>query len=164
VRTKRSLFIPVAVTIVLVAAIATTTQCGSRSPAAHSPTPRWSPVPISLALPTTIHLSTMTNGGAYLAKPTRRARVTLSQALAMNDFVLPPERTQSVLANVTWPSEFYKGKPIRGLTCWVVVYTLPQLPNRIGPVGKTPAPVMVQHSVTILDARTGADVRGFFTK
>ena len=157
----------VAVAVVLVAAIAATSQCASHSSRAQAQSPPSTPAPISLSLPTTIHLSTMTNGGAYLAKPTAGATVTLGQALAMNNMESPAAGTQSVLADVTWPSEFYGGKPIHSLTCWVVVYPLPQPanPSLGGPAHSTPVPTtMVQHSVFILDARTGAIVRGFFTK
>ena len=163
-RTRRSLVMQFVAAIVLVAAVATITQCGSRSPAAQSPSS--SPAPISLSLPTTIHYGDSTTGGAVLTKPTSRAKVTVEQALAMNDMDLPAERTQSVLADVTMPTDFYQGKAIRGLTCWVIVTTYPKPIDASmgGPVGKTPAPVMVQHGVTIFDARTGAFVRGFFTK
>jgi hypothetical protein len=157
---------PVAVAIVLVAAVATCTQCGSRSSRARPPSPSSTPAPISLSLPTTIHYGDATSGGAYLAKPTSRARVTLGQALLMNDVGLPASRTTAVVADVTMPTDYYEGKVIRSLTCWVVVYTYPRPinPPAVGPVGKTPAPVTVQHFVTILDARTGGFVRGFFTK
>ena len=120
-------------------------------------------MPISLTLPTTIHYGDSTSGGAYLAKPTSRARVTLGQALLMNDLGLPASRTTAVLADVTMPTDFYEGKSIRSLTCWVIVYTLPQAENvSLGPPDT--APIVVQHSVTILDAHTGAFVRGFYTK
>lgn len=165
-RTRQSLVIPVAVAIVLAAAIATTTQCGSRSPAAHSPSPSSTPAPISLSLPTTIHYGDSATGGAYLTKPTSRAKVTVNQALGSLQSESPAVRPQSILADVTMPTDFYQGKAIRGLTCWVVVYTypLPANPNVTGPVGLAPVPTLVQHDVMILDARTGALVRGFFTK
>ena len=158
---KRSLIIPVA--LVLVAAVAATSQCASHSLRAQPQSPSSTPSPISLSLPTTIHFGDSTSGGAYLAKPTSRARVTLGQALLMNDLGLPASRTAAVLADVTMPTDLYEGKAIRHLTCWAIVYILPQAENvSQGPPGT--APIMVQHSVTILDARTGAFVRGFYTK
>jgi hypothetical protein len=176
---KRSLIIPAAVAIVLATAIATTTQCGSRSPEAHSPSPSSTPAPISLSLPTTIHFGDSTSGGAYLAKPTSRAKVSVDRALSdqmTSSYQMPPTpgdaspmpagRLQSVLADVTMPNDRYLGRPIRGLTCWVVVYTYSKPINASlgGPAGSTPVPVIVQHWVTIFDARTGAVVRGFYTK
>jgi hypothetical protein len=157
----------VAVAIGLAAAVAIiATHYAWRSSTARPQSPLSTPVPVSLTLPTTIHYGDSTSGGANLARPTSRATVTIDQALAMNHLDLPAERTQRVLADVTMPTDFYQSKVIRGLTCWVVVYTYPQPINASmgGPVGKTPVPVMVQHGVTILDARTGAFVRGFFTK
>jgi hypothetical protein len=155
--------------------------CGSAGTTAttsprQTASPSATPTPVSLRLPTTLYAGDSHTFGARLAAPTSPAKVTLRDALARSVPNMSFKLTGSVPANVIVPGGFYQGRPIRGLTCWVVVYTSSKPFNGSlgGPAPQTtwpsaaPAPprnvVMVQHSVIILDARTGRFVRGFFTK
>jgi hypothetical protein len=137
------------------------------------------PLPVDLTLPTSIHAGTGTTGGAALSEPSSRAEVTASWALGINHLKPEARRTGTVLADVTMPNDFYHGKRIEDLTCWVVVFTLPQAidPRLGGPAQpgalNSPAPaaphatrrpMLVWHMVVILDASDGEFVRGFFTK
>jgi hypothetical protein len=129
-----------------------------------------SSVPVDLTLPTTIHLGDATTGGAALSKPSSEAHVSSERALALNHLNPKAGLTGTVLADVTMPNDFYRGRRIEGLTCWVYVFTFPKpFDPRIGgpPVSSpspTPPPMLVQHAVFILDATNGQFVRSFYTR
>ena len=92
------------------------------------------------------------------------------RALALADMHPKARLTGKLLAGVTMPNDFYHGKPIENLTCWVYVFTAakpfdPRVggPMRASPTA-TPTPLLVWHMIVILDASNGQFVRGFFTK
>jgi hypothetical protein len=151
--------------------------CAGSSPTASTSSPASpaattaSPEPVNLTLPTTIHPGNASTGGAALSTLSRKAKVSASRALAQNHLDPKARLTGTVLADVTMPNDFYLGKPIDGLTCWVHVYTFAKpFDPRIGgpPIGSTLSPaapsMLVQHAVFILDASNGQFVRGFFTR
>jgi len=129
-----------------------------------------SPAPVDLTLPTSIHPGNATSGGASLSEPSSAAKVSSMRALALNHLNPGARLTGTVLADVTMRNDFYRGRPIAGLTCWVYVLTFPKPvdPRTIGKstasTNVTPASQLVQHEVFILDARNGQFVRGFLTK
>ena len=151
--------------------------CGSdASRGSHtSPIPSATPPPVDLTLPTTINLGESTNLGASLSQPSSQAGVSWQQALAINDLHPEARLTGEVLADVTMPNDFYRGKRIENLTCWVYVFTFakPIDPRTGGPIYRpsgapsptaSPRPMAVWHMVAIVDASNGQFVRGFFTK
>jgi hypothetical protein len=163
-----------AVAVFVIAASAS--GCAGTSPvtSASSPvspkTAGASPTPVDLTLPTTIHAGTAATGGAALSKPTSPAKVSSKRALALSHTNPVARLTGTVLADVTMPNDFYRGKRIEGLTCWVFVFTTakPFDPRLGGPYiptpHPTPSPMLVWHMVFIVDASNGQFVRGFSTK
>ena len=109
---------------------------------------------------------------ATLTKATSRPGVTASRALARNGLRSSAQRrlTGTVLADVTMPNDYSRGKAIRDLPWWVFVFTFPKAldPSFGPPPGVTPATPspssLVWHSVVIVVAENGDFVRGFFTK
>ncbi len=143
---------------------------GSTSPSHPGSTPAGAgPPPVDLTLPTTIHPGESNSGGASLSQPTVEPRVSWQRALALNDFQAGPRLTGKVLADVTMPNDFYRGKRIENLTCWVFVFTASKpFDPRIGGYrspGSSPLPPMaVWHRIVIIDAANGQFVRGYSTK
>ena len=143
---------------------AVTSGSGSASPQAASPSP------VDLTLPTTIYAGDSTSVAAELSPPSASAKVSARRALTVSGVDPEGRLTGTVLADVTMPGASYDGGPLKDVTSWVCVYTLPEPldPRSGGPLRSSPAPsrspMLVQHAVFILDAADGRFVRGFFTQ
>ncbi len=129
-----------------------------------------SPTPLDLRPPTTIRLGTSATTAATLSKATCRARLSASRALAGNSLrFVHACLTDTILADVSMPSDYYRGRPIRDLPCWVFVFTYrkPFQPVGFGFINSAPSPsptaAMDWHMVFIVDASNGRFVRGFPT-
>jgi hypothetical protein len=169
-----SVVLPALAAIAALVVAGSASSCAGSSPAtASSPvspkTASASPAPVDLTLPTTIHAGTSATLGAALSKPTSPAKVSSKRALALSHTNPVARLTGTVLADVTMPNDFYRGKRIEGLTCWVFVFTAakpfdPRVGAYIPTPHPTPSPMLVWHMIFIVDASNGQFVRGFFTK